>query len=176
MLIQPMLQRLQAARSLEDTLQVALADVVALHGAERGSLQLFDSQGDLAVVSHVGLSRAFLQLFSRVKLGAGTVCERAAVCRQTVFVPDIEQDAPFGPYRAFARTVPFRAVLSSPLLRAGRSVGVISAHFANPFKPSSLELQSLETYCGHVAEAICAWQDEAALGRSADRLAAALLQ
>lgn len=151
-----MLDRLRAARGLQDTLAVALADVMALHGAERGNLQLFDARGHLRIVAQRGLSHAFLQAFVRVKPGDGTVCARAALQHQTVSVPDVEQDAACAPFLPIARSAPFRAALSSPLeLPQSRAVGIISVYFANPFVPSPLELKCLEGYCAQLARVLC---------------------
>jgi GAF domain-containing protein len=154
-LIAPMLSRLNAARDLKETLQVALADVVALHGAEKGNVQLLDGAGRLAIVAEIGFAAAFLRSFERVSLDAGTVCGRAALQQVTVFVREVADDAAFAPFLPLARAVPFRAVLSSPLVApGGRLIGVISAHFANPFTPSPLELRTLESYCVPLAAAV----------------------
>jgi GAF domain-containing protein len=151
MLIAPMLQRLRAARDLKETLAVAVTDVVALHGAERGNIQLFDGGGRLVIVAQVGLSAEFLRTFARVEVQDGTVCARCARQGETVFVPDVQQDAGFAPWADLARRVPFRSVLSSPIGSPPGSVGIVSVHFANRFSPSQLELRSLEGYCAQLA-------------------------
>jgi GAF domain-containing protein len=173
MLISPMLQRLRAAHGLADALRTALEDVVALHGAERGNIQLLDPEGRLVIVQQLGLSDEFLKMFGRVDMRDGTVCARAASRHETIFVPDVQADPEFAPYRALARRVPFRSVLSSPLMAPGDGcVGVISVHFANLFQPSALELQSLEAYCREFAQALCSWHTGAELRRLAAARAA----
>lgn len=176
MLIQPMLQRLRAANGLEEMLQVALADVVALHGAERGNIQLFDTQQRLVLVRQSGLSSAFLLAFERVAIDHGAVCARAARQQKTVFVEDIETDAEFAPYRSIARSVPFRSVLSSPLSTGPDGcIGVISVHFANRFAPTALELHSLEAYCVELAKKLTQQCHGASLRSVAESLSARLL-
>jgi GAF domain-containing protein len=176
MLVQPMLQRLRAARDLQESLQVALADVVALHGAERGHIQLLDRQGQLAIVKQSGLPQAFLRAFERVALDKGTVCGRAALARKTVFVPDVEKDEAFRPFREAARAVPFRSVLASPLMAGpGACIGIVSVHFANRFMPSTLELQSLERYCRQLAGVLLERGGHAELPGIAESLSAQLL-
>ena len=174
MLIQPMLQRLHAARDLEAMLRAALADVVALHGAERGLIQLFDREGLLVPVQHAGLPRAFLDFFRRVATTSGTVCARATGLGRTVFVRDVEEDPAFQPFLPIARAVPFRSVISTPLTLGKACIGAVSVHFANPVTPSALELHSLEVYCGHVAERICSWHRDHDLRVVAEQLAARL--
>lgn len=155
MLLEPMLSRLRAVHGLRETLAVTLQDVVALHGAEMGNIQMYDAAGRLVVVAQWGLSREFLRAFDRLALDAGTVCGKAARRQATVFVPDVECDPDFAPFVAFARSVPFRSVLSSPLTASdGRRVGVVSAHFVNRYAPTRLEVESLERYCRRVADAL----------------------
>jgi GAF domain-containing protein len=173
MLIEPMLSRLDAAQDLRESFKVALDNVVALHGAEKGNIQLFDAQGHLVMVAQTGLSRRFLKAFERVALDAGTVCSRAAARRAIVFVDDVERDEGLAPYAALARSVPFRAVLSAPLITtAGRCIGVVSAHFANTFSPTALELESLESYCRQVADAIVHRLRDSDWTQAAEQLAA----
>jgi GAF domain-containing protein len=177
MLIGPMLQRMRAAAGLEETLRVALKDVVALHGAERGNVQLLNASGQLLIVQQMGLSRRFLQAFERVDLDDGSVCGRAALRQETVFVADVEEEAEFRRFVPIARSVPFRSVLSSPLTDPSAGlVGMVSVHFANRFRPTALELDSLEAYCRHVAQALVAQHGARGLREVAESLSAGLLE
>jgi len=155
MLLEPMLLRLSAARDLHDILQVGLADIISLHGAEKGNLQLLGADDHLLIVAQRGLSRSFLEVFARVAPAPGTVCGRAARDRKPTFVADVTVDADFAPYREVAASVPFRAVLSCPLITTpGRFIGIVSAHSAHRFVPTPLELGSAATYCTRLADAI----------------------
>lgn len=174
MLVEPMVQRLRSARGLEEILETALADVVALHGAERGNVQLLDARGELLLVQQAGLGREFLDRFHRVALDEGAICGRAVKEQRTCFVPDVEQDAEFAPFLDVARATPFRAVLSAPLTGSDGCIGAVSVHFASPFRPSALELQSLESYCRHVAARIEALHRGPQLQEQAEQLHARL--
>jgi len=157
MLISPMLGRLQELRDLKSTLALALRDVLALHGAERGNIQMVDTSGRLVIVAQSGFARPFLTVFRYVEADGASVCARAAAERRLLVVADVEQDEAFAPYRAVARAVPFRSVVSSPLVsRQGHLVGMVSAHFANVFTPSRLELEALRSYCAELAELLLA--------------------
>jgi GAF domain-containing protein len=176
MLVQPMLQRLRAARDLQESLRVALLDVVALHGAERGHIQLLDREGRLAIVEQSGMPQDFLRAFERIALDQGTVCGRAALAQKTVFVPDVEKDEACRPFREVARAVPFRSLLSSPLIAGpGSCIGIVSVHFANRFLPSTLELQSLERYCRQLAGVLLERGGQRELPAIAESLSARLL-
>ncbi|HEY1227057.1 MAG TPA: GAF domain-containing protein [Ramlibacter sp.] len=157
MLLQPMLSRLAAARSLDEKIQAGLRDVIALHGAEMGNVQLPAGDGQLVIVAARGVGIAFLKTFERVALDSSTICGRAARSGKPVFVADVAVDADFKPYAAFASSVPFRSVLSLPLISSrGEFVGMVSAHSAHVFTPTPLELKSGEIYARHLADEIAA--------------------
>ncbi|WBY01210.1 GAF domain-containing protein [Ramlibacter tataouinensis] len=155
MLLEPMLSRLGGAKTLDEKIQAGLHDVVALHGAEMGNVQFPGSDGRLVIVAARGLGLAFLKTFERVAVGSSTVCGRAARSGKPVFVPDVRVDEDFKPYVDFANSVPFRSVLSFPLVSsAGEFVGMVSAHSAHVLAPTELELRSGETYGRHLADAV----------------------
>jgi hypothetical protein len=46
-------------------------------------------------------------------------------------------------------------VLSAPLATSGGGVvGIVSAHFAQPYRPTAVEIASLEGYCRPLADRI----------------------
>lgn len=150
-----MLSRLEAASTIDEKIQVALRDVVALHGAEMGNVQLPGRDGQLVIVAARNLTLAFLKMFERVAIDSGTVCGRAARAGKPVFVADVRTDADFQPYVELADSVPFRSVLSFPLVTSGGElVGMVSAHSVNVIGPTALELRTAETYAWHFADAI----------------------
>jgi len=150
-----MLSRLAAAKTLHEKVQAGLRDVIALHGAEMGNVQFPGHDERLVIVAARGLGLAFLKTFDRVALDSGTVCGRAARSGKPVFVSDVRDDADFKPYVDFANSVPFRSVLSLPLISSvGEFVGMVSAHSAHVFAPTQLELRSGEIYSRHLADEV----------------------
>ncbi len=138
--------RLHAERDLEGAVSRILTDVVALHGAEFGDAQLA-VEDNLYLVDQRGFDPAFLAEFKVVSVSASTVCARAFRARRSVLVEDVNEDRDFEPYRASARHAGFRAVQSTPLVGAdGSCIGVVSTHFANPHRPTHIEMQTLEEY------------------------------
>lgn len=177
MLLEPMLSRLSAARSLEEKIQAGLRDVIALHGAEMGNVQMPGSDGRLVIVAARGLGLPFLKMFERVSFDSGTVCGRAAGRGTPVFVPDVASDADFKPYLEFARSVPFRSVLCFPLTSsAGEFVGMVSAHSANVFTPTALELRTAEAYARYFADALAGLAPAAERAGFAERCSAELIR
>lgn len=151
MLLQ-MTERLRKAGTFDGAIHTILNDVVALHGAEYGSLQLIAGE-DLLLVAHRGFAPDFLETFRRVSRNQGCVCGRALRLGKTVVVPDIETDADFAPFRDIARIAGFRAVQSTPISGPdGTLIGVVSTHFANPHHPTAIEMQTLAAYQSVVAE------------------------
>jgi GAF domain-containing protein len=176
MLLEPMLSRLASADTLDGKIQAGLQDLIALHGAEMGNVQLPGADGQLLIVAASGLSGSFLKTFERVAVGSGTVCGRAARVGKPVFVPDVTVDDDFRHYREFAASVPFKSVLSCPLTSsAGELVGMISVHSANRFVPTPLELRAAETYGRHLADAIVELAPAPDLASYAERCSARLL-
>lgn len=155
MLIEPMIARLEAARDLEETLQTGLRDFVALQGAELGDVQLVGHDGALVIVAGRGLTPEFLDAFQRVSVDSPSACGRAARDGRPHFIPDVSRDPDYAPYHALAAAMPFRAVLSCPLLTSGRAVvGMVSALSAQHFRPTPLEFQTAAAYGTHLADAI----------------------
>ena len=147
-----MIARLKKEPDLSLTLETAVRDVVALHGAEFGNVQLVGDDGDLWIVGQKGLAGPFFESVARVSSTAGTVCARAWRRGKTTTVANVLEDEAFRPFVDFARRAGFRAVISSPLIStSGERLGVISAHFANPKTPTDIERSTLESYCLQLA-------------------------
>jgi GAF domain-containing protein len=171
-----MLTRLEAQQDLRSVLAAALRDIVALHGAEFGNIRLCDGQGGLVMVAQSRLSGQFAASLGRVELAGGTACARAAREGRTVFVADVGGDPDFATLLSFTREAQFKSVLSSPFVDShGRCVGVASAHFAHGYRPTRVELESLESYCARVADIVDELLPDGDIGATAEILHRELL-
>lgn len=151
-MLEQMTQRLQAQRSFETAIETLLNDVVALHGAEYGDLQLLVGD-DLVVVAHRGLSARFLRAFRRISRADSCSCGRALSEGRTVVVADVTRDSGFEAFRDEARAAGYRAVQSTPIATGrGRVLGMVSTHFANVHVPTPIELDTLARYCRVAAD------------------------
>ena len=141
-----MTERLYAQQTFEDAVATLLNDVIALHGAEFGDVQL--PVGDeLVIVAQSGFGPAFLQTFRRVGYADGSACGQALQERRTIVIPDVECDAGFEPFRAAARAAGFRAVQTTPLFTSGGDLmGMVSTHFAQAHRPTEIEMDTLQSY------------------------------
>ena len=145
-------KRLQATRTFEEAIATILDDIIALHGAEYGNVQL-PIGDELAIVAQRGLTEAFLKAFKRVKKGDGCACGRALRLGRTVVIRDVEDDAEFAAFLKEARAAAFRAVQSTPFFTSdGLLLGIASTHFANVHEPTRIEIKTLQSYSVIAAE------------------------
>src|SRR5262249_32481076 len=144
--LEQMTHRLLSQRTFEAAAETLLNDVVALHGAEYGDLQLMIGN-ELVVVAQRGLSAAFLQAFRRVRRDDGCACGRALRLGRTVVVPDVARDPEYMVFWKDAEAAGYRAVQSTPVGRqSGKVLGMVSTMFANVHEPPPIELQTLMYY------------------------------
>jgi GAF domain-containing protein len=149
-----MVARLRAQTSLAGALDTVLNDVIAMHGAEHGTIQLV-ANDVLRLVGQRRFPAEALREFQLLRKSDGTACARALRSGRPVLIENVEEDAEFSPFRAIARRVGFRAVQATPLIaRDGTIVGVVSTHFANKHRPTAIEMQSLDAYSTIAAEHI----------------------
>jgi GAF domain-containing protein len=169
-----MTQRLLAQRSFESAADVVLNDVVALHGAEYGDLQLVVGD-ELVIVAQRGLSDAFLRAFRRVRKTDGCACGRAWRSGRTVVVADVANDVDYAGNLGHAVAAGYRAVQSTPIVtRDGRMLGMISTLFANAHEPTPIELETLARYSRVAADHLAALLGCDALERKAMQMSDAL--
>ena len=72
-MLEQMTQRLEAQRRFDAAIETLLNDVVALHGAEYGDLQLLVGD-ELVLVAQRGLTAPFLRAFRRITRADGCAC------------------------------------------------------------------------------------------------------
>ena len=144
--IQQMRVRLLAAQTFEQTVARILSDIIDLHGAEFGNVQL--PVGDeLVIAAQRGFRGPFLKTFERVRSDDDCACGRALRDGQTVVITDVEEDEEYAPFRQIAREAGYRAVQSTPLFAADHVfIGVVSTHFANVHRPTKIEMETLTQY------------------------------
>lgn len=151
-MLEQMSQRLHASRTFEDAIRRILIDVVALHGAEFGNIQM-PTGGGLVIVDQHGLDVDFLRSFRKVRSEDGCACARALKEGRPVIVIDIEMDDAYAPFRTAARRVGYRSVQSTPILsNGGTLIGVISTLFANVHTPTPIEMNTVSLYSRLAAE------------------------
>ena len=167
-------QRLKACSTFEAAVRTILADMVALHGAEFGNVQL--AVGDkLVIVAEHGLRAPFLLAFREVRTTDGCACGRAWQTGEPIIVEDVDLDAPFAPFRDIAKEAGYRSVQSTPLIAGdGMPLGMVSTLFANPHVPTRIEMSICKTYCVRAADHLQALLNGALLKTKARQMHEAL--
>jgi GAF domain-containing protein len=172
--LQQMDQRLKASATFEAAVRTILSDIVALHGAEFGNVQL--AAGDkLIIVAEHGLRAPFLLAFREVRTTDGCACGRAWQTGEPVIVADVELDKPFAPFREIAREAGYRSVQSTPLVTGdGTPLGMVSTLFANRYVPTRIEMAICKAYCITAADHLQVLLDGSRLEDQAQQLHEAL--
>ncbi len=138
-------------RCLNETLDAA----IALTGAAKGALQLFDKDSNaLTVAAQRGFERPLLEFFKYVRDEAAASAS-AMQSRDLVIVEDIMESDIFAGQAAqkVVAEADVRAIISTPLLSSeGDVLGTISTHFAKPHRPSERELHFLDLLARQTAD------------------------
>jgi GAF domain-containing protein len=173
-MLEQMRSRLRAKKRFESAIEVILDDVIALHGAEFGDLQL--PVGDeLLMVAQRGLSTRFLKTFERVRTTDGCACGQALKSGEPVIIRDVEEDATYEPFRAEAMAAGYRGVQSTPFLtQGGIFMAMVSTLFASPHAPTDIEMQTLKAYGREAAAYLYTLLEGAKLADKAEQMHAKL--
>ena len=163
--------RMWRCRDLQEGIQEMLAAAIELLGADKGNVQLLDSNGVLTIAAQQGFAQDFLDFFREVSTQDDSACGRALRAGQQIVIEDVETDEPYAPLRPVARTADYRAVVSTPLISGdGTAQGMLSTHFRAPHRPSDRELSRLALYARQASDFIHRCRIEQTLRRSEETL------
>jgi len=120
---------------------------IAISGADKGNLQLFDSgSGTLTIAAQRGFNAPFLKYFEHVGDNA-SACAAAMRSGEPVIVEDVTLSDIFAgqPSQQVLLDAGVRAVISVPLTSSGGNLlGMLSTHFGQPHRPSDRELRLID--------------------------------
>lgn len=148
--------RLSRIGQLEEGLREILSAVIELLGAAKGNIQLLDRErGVLTIEVHSGFDRAFLETFKQISAVDESACGRALRLRRFILIEDTETDRAYAPFRAAARAAGYRAVITAPIANGDKlPLGMISAHFPAPHRPTEPQMHLLNLHARSAAEFI----------------------
>jgi PAS domain-containing protein len=140
--------RLWRTPNLEKGIDEMLVAVIELMGADKGNVQLLDSdRGVLTIVAQSGFEQSFLDFFGEVSIEDPSACGRALRLGERVVIDDIETDPSYAPLRPIARAADYRAVVATPLADSeGNPLGMLSTHFRSAHRPTEDSLRRLDLY------------------------------
>jgi signal transduction histidine kinase/CheY-like chemotaxis protein len=147
---------LRAGDDFQECLEFILDAAIEVSGADKGNIQLLDPQSDaLTIAAQRGFEEPFLAFFAAVRSGdagaTGTAIKRA----QRVVVEDVRSNEIFAhqPAREAVLAAGARALYSTPLVSsAGKTVGMVSVHFATPHRPGEHELRFMDLLARQAAD------------------------
>src|SRR5262249_42355070 len=138
---------------LQPVFETLAENALRLCDAEQGVVFRFDGQALKPVVMRnlTPANREVLQQ-NPIVAGRGSATGRVALERRTIHIPDVQADPEYSYFGA--QELPFRPLLSVPMLRAGEFLGAIAIQRdeVRPFTDSHISL--METFADQAAIAI----------------------
>src|SRR5215469_17718670 len=133
----------------ENKSEVCLSEItrtaIAISGADKGNLQLFDETlGSLRIIAQQGFQERFLKFFEHVDDHVASSCGTAMATNEQIIVDDVLTSKIFvgQPAQKVLLDAEVRAIISTPLSSSkGGLLGVISTHFSRPGHPSERQLR-----------------------------------
>jgi signal transduction histidine kinase len=152
--------RLLAARDLPHALEEIVDAAVGFQGADMGSVELYDAQGNnLQIAAQRGFDDGFLKPYGQVDVNKDSDWGVALRDAKRVIVEDTESDQAHARRREAARAGGYRAMQCTPLYSAGGTpLGLLSTHFRTPHVPGERELRMLDLYAARAADVIARMQ------------------
>lgn len=149
-----------------------LNTIMDIMDADFASMQLLLPDNQLFLLAHKNLHPASVKHWEYVHITGTSACGRALADGQRVIVPDLD-NAPFEmdrmEYDAY-KLSGISAVQSTPLIsRSGKTVGMVSTHWRNPYQPAERQLNLLDIVARQLADLIERKNSEAALRKSEEK-------
>src|SRR5262249_39640885 len=161
---------------LPEALDAIVETAVAISGADKGNIQLFDiTTGKLTIAAHRGFERQFLEFWNTVQEGEGA-CGMSLESRKRVIVEDVSLSPIFAgsPALDVMSQAGAGAVQSTPVLsRSGKLLGVFSTHYETPSHPDEQALRLLDLLAFLTADIVERAQAETALRSAYEQAEAA---
>ncbi len=136
---------------LRKGLEAVLDAAIALMGADMGHIELLNSATQaLELMAYRGFGPDYLAHFKGISALNGS--SRSLDTLSRLIIEDVNANPEFRAYRAAAAVAGYRALLSTPLVGTdGKPVGVFSAYFRQPHRPTEQELGWLDLYAQRAA-------------------------
>jgi PAS domain S-box-containing protein len=162
--------RVLAISEWQASIEEVLDSTMKLLKADFGTIRLYDAVADtLEIVAQRGFQQDVSDEFGSLREHTN-VCGATLRSRQRVIIEDVLTDSRFAARPPIGGSTGFRAMQCTPLFsRNGEPLGVISAHFARPHRPSDREVESVEIYAREAVELIERKRADEALRASEER-------
>ena len=147
--------KLVAGGKIGPLLQEIMDAAVSIASAQKGTLQLVESES-LKIVAHHGHGQPFLEFFAAAENRA-SVCGEATRRGERVVVPDVETSTLFAgtPSLDTLRRAGVRAVQSTPITaRSGELLGILTTQWSAPHQPDERDLWRIDLLARQAADLI----------------------
>src|SRR6202165_3638733 len=160
---------------IERMLEAVARSVVEATDAVAASVFLLEGESTLRTAGTWGLPTGFIHAIDAAAQAGATRPALEAIAKQADFIyedlPDrILSNPAFAPAHSVVRDVPWKLVVTVPMIHASRSLGALSAYFRPGQRPSEPTLTFLHAIAGLAASSaeifrlVSAVQDQVALG------------
>ena len=145
--------------------QQLLDSAIAADNTAKGNVQLWNPNlNALEIVAHRGFDNIFLRKFEVVHDNEPSACGRAFRLGRRVMIHDVTLDRFYEPYLSIAQASGYRAVQSTPILRAdGAVIGVLSTHFPDRHEWEEAAQRALDQYASQIAALVTELVESAAI-------------
>lgn len=147
---------LRAGDNFQECLECILDAAIELAEADKGTIQLLEPQSDaLVIAAHRGFEEPFLTFFAQVRSGRMGASGVAMQLAERTVAEDVATSEIFAgqPSRDVVLVAGIRALYATPLVSsAGKTMGMISVHFAAPHRPSERELRFVDLLARQAAD------------------------
>ena len=134
--------------SVPECLEQILDAAIEFTAGDKGNVQLFDTRSNaLTIAAQRGFEAPFLRFFATLSADDPAACGTALRANDRIIVEDVMHSDIFAgsEAREVLLSAGVRAVQSSPLLSStGNVLGMISTHYAHPFRPDDRQLRLLD--------------------------------
>lgn len=144
--------RLNAALTLDQTLDAIVEAAIAICRADRAAISYLNEAGELDILNHRGLSEEYIR--ERRLTRPDPVIERIIQTRQPLIIEDIDKFQNFSPNYAAWKREGIGSIVTLPLVREGDVFGVIGAGSSTPRHYSQTETDAMAVMAAQASAAI----------------------
>lgn len=151
-----LIARLLVSPDLATALDEVLAATIDIIGTGMATVQLVDPEtGELEIAAQRGHDEAALEHIKQVSASQDSNYRKTVANGQRSVIEDLRRSDFFKRHPEISPPKSYRAVQSTPLTtRNGETVGVLSTHYPQPYKPSKRDMRILDLYARQATEFI----------------------
>lgn len=146
--------KLWQSQELNKGLAQILEASIALMGADKGSIQIYNPQKRiLEIITHRNFNAELLEFFKEVSCERDTsACAQSFRAKHRIVVEDVKIDKAFIPYREIMEKSNVRSIVSTPVISKKEDfLGILSVHFSALHRPTTEELRRLDLFVRQAA-------------------------